>query len=217
MCAMDTREIALIRQSGLPDMISHSIFSVKYPVCVRLESGSFIGSNPGFLQSMKCKPDDYEKWFSHLALDAQVSFLSAEVNAFSACNGVSLINELCINNIIWDISVEILNVDNINFFVWRFFERNIFNDVRVNNKYLKFGISMQNSFWKIMPYLAGFSHVYSSRYMNISIDRSKKLSGKFMEFHNFSNRDQWLQYSMVSGEIFILYKKLTDYIKSHGL
>ncbi|EGO8355032.1 type-F conjugative transfer system secretin TraK [Escherichia coli] len=34
MCAMDTRERALIRQSGLPEII----LSAKYPVCVRTES-----------------------------------------------------------------------------------------------------------------------------------------------------------------------------------
>ncbi|HFR7636438.1 TPA: conjugal transfer protein, partial [Shigella sonnei] len=38
MCAMDTRERALIRQSGLPEII----LSAKYPVCVRTESGKFI-------------------------------------------------------------------------------------------------------------------------------------------------------------------------------
>ena len=35
MCTMDTRERALIRQSGLPEII----LSAKYPVCVRTESG----------------------------------------------------------------------------------------------------------------------------------------------------------------------------------
>ncbi len=45
MCVMDTRERALIRQSGLPEII----LSAKYPVCVRTESGKFIDSNSVFL------------------------------------------------------------------------------------------------------------------------------------------------------------------------
>ncbi len=44
MCAMDTRERALIRQSGLPEII----LSAKYPVCVRTGSGKFIDSNSVF-------------------------------------------------------------------------------------------------------------------------------------------------------------------------
>ncbi len=60
MCVMDTRERALIRQSGLPEII----LSAKYPVCVRTESGKFIDSNSVFLHLIKCQNSNSEIWFS---------------------------------------------------------------------------------------------------------------------------------------------------------
>ncbi|HFF0665643.1 TPA: conjugal transfer protein TrbJ, partial [Escherichia coli] len=74
MCAMDTRERALIRQSGLPEII----LSAKYPVCVRTESGKFIDSNSVFLQLIKCQNSDSEIWFSGIDIDTQILFHTAE-------------------------------------------------------------------------------------------------------------------------------------------
>ncbi|STS59963.1 conjugal transfer transcriptional regulator TraJ [Klebsiella pneumoniae] len=68
MCAMDTRERALIRQSGLPEII----LSAKYPVCVRTESGKFIDSNSVFLHLIKCQNSDSEIWFSGIDIDTQI-------------------------------------------------------------------------------------------------------------------------------------------------
>lgn len=65
MCAMDTRERAFIRQSGLPEII----LSVKYPVCVRTESGKFIDSNSVFLHLIKCQNSDSDIWFSGIDID----------------------------------------------------------------------------------------------------------------------------------------------------
>lgn len=108
MCAMDTRERALIRQSGLPEIT----LSVKYPVCVRTESGKFIDSNSVFLQSIKCQNSDSEIWFSGIDIDTQILFQTAEIDAFSSSNGVSIINGVILNDVLWDVVVEIAEVNN---------------------------------------------------------------------------------------------------------
>ncbi|EJC3516755.1 conjugal transfer protein TrbJ, partial [Escherichia coli] len=121
MCALDTRERALIRQSGLPEII----LSAKYPICVRTESGKFIDSNSVFLQSIKFQNSDSEKWFSGIDIDTQILFQTAEIYAFSSSNGVSIINGVILNGVSWDVVVESTEVDNVNLFVWRFYERNV--------------------------------------------------------------------------------------------
>ncbi|HBA8521120.1 TPA: conjugal transfer protein TrbJ, partial [Escherichia coli] len=130
MCAMDTRERALIRQSGLPEII----LSVKYPVCVRTESGKFIDSNSVFLQSIKCQNSDSEIWFSGIDIDTQILFQTAEIDAFSSSNGVSIINGVILNDVLWDVVVESSEVNKFNLFVWRFFERYVVGSFFIKGK-----------------------------------------------------------------------------------
>ena len=48
MCAMDRRERVLIRQLHFPNDLRENISLLKYPVCIRFEDGSFIGTNHSF-------------------------------------------------------------------------------------------------------------------------------------------------------------------------
>ncbi|HAH2030680.1 TPA: conjugal transfer protein TrbJ [Escherichia coli] len=207
MCAMDRRERALIRQSGLPEIL----LSAKYPVCVRTESGEFIESNSVFLQSIRFHNNNYEKWFSDFDIDTQILFQTAEINAFSAPNGVSIINGVKLNNVSWDVVVESTEVDNLNFFVWRFYERCVVSSFLVKGKEFSCAYD-KHRFNKIAPYLLGFSHDYSSHYMDVSVDQSKKLFMDFKKHYGFSNRDEWLHYAIISDALFYLYESLSSYI-----
>ncbi|ENW8736582.1 conjugal transfer protein TrbJ, partial [Escherichia coli] len=158
MCAMDTRERALIRQSGLPEII----LSAKYPVCVRTESGKFIDSNSVFLQLIKCQNSDSEIWFSGIDIDTQILFHTAEVDAFSSSNGVSIINGVILNDVSWNVVVESTEVNSLNLFVWRFFERYVVSSFFIKGK--EFSCEPDKyRFNKIIPYLLGYSHEYSSQ------------------------------------------------------
>ena len=53
MCAMDRRERALIRQLHFPNDLRENISLLKYPVCIRFEDGSFIGTNHSFERFIK--------------------------------------------------------------------------------------------------------------------------------------------------------------------
>ncbi|EFN7547412.1 conjugal transfer protein TrbJ, partial [Escherichia coli] len=185
MCAMDTRERALIRQSGLPEII----LSAKYPVCVRTESGKFIDSNSVFLHLIKCQNSDSEIWFSGIDIDTQILFHTAEVDAFSSSNGVSIINGVILNDVSWDVAVESTEVNNLNLFVWRFFERYVVSSFFIKGK--EFSCEPDKyRFNKIIPYLLGYSHEYSSQRMDISVDQSKKIFMDFKKHYGFSDRDE---------------------------
>ena len=141
MCAMDTRERALIRQSGLPEII----LSAKYPVCVRTESGKFIDSNSVFLHLIKCQNSDSEIWFSGIDIDTQILFHTAEVDAFSSSNGVSIINGVILNDVSWDVVVESTEVNNLNLFVWRFFERYVVSGFFIKGKEFREGANKRGN------------------------------------------------------------------------
>ncbi|EGM2364131.1 conjugal transfer protein TrbJ, partial [Salmonella enterica] len=183
MCAIDPRERALIHQSGLPEIVCRSILSVKYPVCVRTLSGKFIGSNSAFWQYIK-KYNSYEEWFSGFDIDTQVLFQTAEVNAFSAFNGVSIIKSVCFNNLLWNIVIENVEIEDSKLFIWRFYEKHAKNNVFVKGKEFKY-MSNKYRFDKIIPYLLGFSHNYSSKIMGVSVDQSKKIFMDFKTFYGF--------------------------------
>ncbi|EQC0054139.1 transcriptional regulator TraJ family protein [Escherichia coli] len=209
MCAMDTRERALIRQSGLPEII----LSAKYPVCVRTESGKFIDSNSVFLHLIKCQNSDSEIWFSGIDIDTQILFHTAEVDAFSSSNGVSIINGVILNNVSWDVVVESTEVNNLNLFVWRFFERYVVSGFFIKGK--EFSCEPDKyRFNKIIPYLLGYSHEYSSQRMDISVDQSKKIFMNFKKHYGFSDRDEWLRYAIISDVLFYLYQYFASNINS---
>ncbi|BEA19197.1 TPA: transcriptional regulator TraJ family protein [Escherichia coli] len=210
MCAMDTRERALIRQSGLPEII----LSAKYPVCVRTESGKFIDSNSVFLNSIKCQNCDSEIWFSGIDIDTQILFQTAEVDAFSSSNGVSIINDVILNDVSWDVVVESAGVNNLNLFVWRFFERYVVSSFLIKGKEFSC-TSDKYRFNKIMPYLLGYSHEYSAQRMDVSVDQSKKIFMNFKKHYGFSDRDEWLRYAIISDVLFYLYKYFASNINSH--
>lgn len=209
MCAMDTRERALIRQSGLSEII----LSAKYPVCVRTVSGKFIDFNSVFLQSIKFQNSDSEKWFSDVDIDTQLLFQNAEVNAFSSSNGVSIINGVILNGVSWDVVVESTKVDNLNLFVWRFYERYVVSSFFIKGKEFSC-TSDKYRFNKIIPYLLGYSYEYSSQRMAVSVDQSKKIFMSFKKYYGFSNRDEWLRYAIISDVLFYLYKYFSSNISS---
>ncbi|NYY42629.1 conjugal transfer protein TrbJ [Escherichia coli] len=215
MCAMDTRERALIRQSGLPEII----LSAKYPVCVRTESGKFIDSNSVFLQLIKCQNSDSEIWFSgididiDIDIDTQILFHTAEVDAFSSSNGVSIINGVILNDVSWNVVVESTEVNSLNLFVWRFFERYVVSSFFIKGK--EFSCEPDKyRFNKIIPYLLGYSHEYSSQRMDISVDQSKKIFMNFKKHYGFSDRDEWLRYAIISDVLFYLYQYFASNINS---
>ena len=209
MCAMDTRERALIRQSGLPEII----LSAKYPVCVRTESGKFIDSNSVFSQSIKCQNSDSEIWFSGIDIDTQILFQTVEVDAFSSSNGVSIINGVILNGVSWDVVVESTEVDNLSLFIWRFYEKYVISSFFIKGK--KFSCTSGNyRFNKIIPYLLGYSHEYSSQRMAVSVDQSKKIFMSFKRHYGFSNRDEWLRYAITSDVLFYLYQYFANDINN---
>lgn len=73
-------------------------------------------------------------------------------------------------------------------------------------------MSNKYRFDKIIPYLLGFSHNYSSKIMGVSVDQSKKIFMDFKTFYGFFNRDDWLYYAMISDILFCLHDFLTSSI-----
>ncbi|HFO9440495.1 TPA: conjugal transfer protein TrbJ, partial [Escherichia coli] len=91
---------------------------------------------------------------------------------------MSIINDVILNDVSWDVVVESAGVNNLNLFVWRFFERYIVSSFLIKGKEFSC-TSDKYRFNKIIPYLLGYSHEYSAQRMDVSVDQSKKI---FMNF-----------------------------------
>lgn len=132
---------------------------------------------------------------------------------FRHSNGVSIINGVILNDVLWDVVVESAEVNNFNLFVWRFFERYVVGSFFIKGKEFSC-ISDKYRFNKIIPYLLGYSHEYSAQRMDVSVDQSKKIFMKFKKHYGFSDRDEWLRYAIISDLLFYLYQYFASYINN---
>lgn len=207
MCAMDRRERVLISQLHFPHSLEETISSLKYPVCIRFEDGSFIGENNCFEKIVRSSFYSCDEWFGSLTLEYKLQLSRSEIESCSSNYGVSYINDVLLDNTLWNILIENIITPDGYFFIWRFIlsiNENLSS--YVVSKYTNESIS--DEYVGIEPYLIGFSHRYSSAKMNISVSKSKKKAMKLFKRYGFNSRDHYLDEMIRTGKIFYLYYKV---------
>ena len=215
MCAMDRRERVLIRQLHFPNDLRENISLLKYPVCIRFEDGSFIGTNHSFERFIKLSYCSCDEWFEHLTLESKLQLSRSEMDSYFSTYGVSYINNVSISAMSWSMVIETLNTNEGCFFVWRFIESNDKNIstslISKSNDGLMF---FSGEYIDIEPYLVGFSHYYSAAVTKISISKSKKKTMNFFKMNGFSSRDHWLDEMLRSEKILFLYDRVKGILKT---
>ncbi|MEZ2578090.1 hypothetical protein [Buttiauxella ferragutiae] len=222
MSARDPIRSACHSQSDPEDNPFH-FFSLlshfKSPVCVRNSHGDFIYFNDEFSECIKGYEYNSKHWFSHLSIEQQLEFSSAELTSFMSSEAVVVLNFLIKTEYYWVVSFSSLHIGSEIYSVWNFYKRIDYkNETRVNSLSGFFSIKekvdmsciFKPGHWQVFClYVSGFSHEFIGLLLNISPDTSKNRISKIHSSINIRSRDELI--------IYVISNDLHDQVKAYSL